>query len=519
MTSILRTLSTDRLYLIALSGGADSIALALMMKEQRLNVLALHCNFHLRGEESDRDEQFVRDFCHKHAIPLEVCHFDTLASAREHKTSIEMEARDLRYRWFAQRAQALDAEAICVAHHKDDQAETLVLNLIRGTGLKGLAAMHPDRIVNGLRIIRPLLDITKKEILQYLARMGQDYVTDSSNLERDALRNRIRLDLMPMLRQLNPNITDCLARTAHNVQLELDSDSEESHYYRWLAPLGFSRSQILDIYAHCENGKRKAASKREQSNIFELPSRSRLDEVRTENGKLRVSESRSKVYFDYAEREQIQDDKVELKPSAHPSPLTVHRSPLTANNCPPETGATRSEATEGVDKTPLTPHPSPLTVHPSPLTAHRSSGLTWHSATHTLLLDRGELILQEKGTSANTTLQLHIEELPTGIVPSTHDFLNKTQAFIDADSIKGEPVLRPMRQGDRFRPYGMKHGTKLLSDFLTDRKVSILDKQTQLVAVDSSTDAIIWIVGREIDHRYRISPTTKRILRLTCGEK
>ena len=442
MTSIIHALSPDKLYLIALSGGADSIALALMMKEQHLNVLALHCNFHLRGEESDRDEQFVRDFCHKHAIPLEVCHFDTLASASQHKTSIEMEARDLRYRWFAQRAQALDAEAICVAHHKDDQAETLVLNLIRGTGLKGLAAMHPDRIVNGLRIIRPLLDITKKEILQYLARMGQDFVTDSSNLERDALRNRIRLDLMPMLRQLNPNITDCLARTAHNVRLELDSDSEESHYYRWLAPLGFSRSQILDIYAHCENGK------------------------------LRVSENRSKVYFYYAEREQIQDDKVELKPSDHRSPFT----------------------------------------------AHRSSGLTWHSATHTLLLDRGELILQEKGTSANTTLQLHIEELPTGIVPSTHDFLNKAQAFIDADSIKGEPVLRPMRQGDRFRPYGMKHGTKLLSDFLTDRKVSILDKQTQLVAVDSSTDAIIWIVGREIDHRYRISPTTKRILRLTCGE-
>ena len=492
MTSILRTLSTDRLYLIALSGGADSIALALMMKEQRLNFLALHCNFHLRGEESDRDEQFVRDFCHKHAIPLEVCHFDTLASASQHKTSIEMKARDLRYRWFAQRAQALDAEAICVAHHKDDQAETLVLNLIRGTGLKGLAAMHPDRIVNGLRIIRPLLDITKKEILQYLARMGQDFVTDSSNLERDALRNRIRLDLMPMLRQLNPNITDCLARTAHNVRLELDSDSEESHYYRWLAPLGFSRSQILDIYAHCENGKRKTEPK--------VDARRGL----SQNGKLRVSENRSKVYFDSAEREQIQDDKVELKPSAHPSPLT-------ANNCPPETGATRSEATEGVDKTPLTAHRSPFTVH-------RSSGLTWHSATHTLLLDRGELILQEKGTSANTTLQLHIEELPTGIVPSTHDFLNKAQAFIDADCIKGEPVLRPMRQGDRFRPYGMKHGTKLLSDFLTDRKVSILDKQTQLVAVDSSTDAIIWIVGREIDHRYRISPTTKRILRLTCGE-
>ena len=523
MTSILRTLSTDRLYLIALSGGADSIALALMMKEQRLNVLALHCNFHLRGEESDRDEQFVRDFCHKHAIPLEVCHFDTLASASQHKTSIEMEARDLRYRWFAQRAQALDAEAICVAHHKDDQAETLVLNLIRGTGLKGLAAMHPDRIVNGLRIIRPLLDITKKEILQYLARMGQDYVTDSSNLERDALRNRIRLDLMPMLRQLNPNITDCLARTAHNVRMELDSDSEESHYYRWLAPLGFSRSQILDIYAHCSNGKLRVSENRSTVGTLRAASENYKQSgrctqrpyVAMEIATLTRHRLTSQSIFQgphspyITEREQIQDDKVELKPSAHPSPLT-------ANNCPPETGATRSEATEGVDKTPLTPHRSPLTAHRS--SPHRSSGLTWHSATHTLLLDRGELILQEKGTSANTTLQLHIEELPTGIVPSTHDFLNKAQAFIDADSIKGEPVLRPMRQGDRFRPYGMKHGTKLLSDFLTDRKVSILDKQTQLVAVDSSTDAIIWIVGREIDHRYRISPTTKRILRLTCGE-
>ena len=125
--------------------------------------------------------------------------------------------------------------------------------------------------------------------------------------------------------------------------------------------------------------------------------------------------------------------------------------------------------------------------------------------------------MQEKGTSANTTLQLHIEELPTGIVPSTHDFLNKAQAFIDADSIKGALVLRPMRQGDRFRPYGMKKGTKLLSDFLTDRKVSLLDKQAQLVAVDSATDDIIWVVGREIDHRYRITPTTNRILRLICS--
>ena len=459
MTSIIHALSPDKLYLIALSGGADSIALALMMKEQHLNVLALHCNFHLRGEESDRDEQFVRDFCHKHAIPLEVCHFDTLASAREHKTSIEMEARDLRYRWFAQRAQALDAEAICVAHHKDDQAETLVLNLIRGTGLKGLAAMHPERTVNGLRILRPLLDTTKEEILNYLSHMEQDYVTDSTNLERDALRNRIRLDLMPMLRQLNPNITDCLARTAHNVRMELDSDSEESHYHRWLAPLGFSRSQILDIYAHCSNG------------LAELDERRRI----------KVNQRLTPEGLN--QRSTVSQVKTEPKVDA--------RRGLSQNGKP--------------------------SAHRSPLTVHRSSGLTWHSATHTILLDRGELILQENTQTNNSSaFYLQVEELPTGTIPSAQDFLNKTQAFVDADSIKGELTLRPMRQGDRFRSYGMKQGSKLLSDFLTDRKVSLLDKQAQLVATDSATDAIIWVVGREIDHRYRITPTTKRILRLIC---
>jgi tRNA(Ile)-lysidine synthase len=127
------------------------------------------------------------------------------------------------------------------------------------------------------------------------------------------------------------------------------------------------------------------------------------------------------------------------------------------------------------------------------------------------------LILQENAQTNNSSaFHLQVEELPTGTVPAAKDFLNKAQAFVDADSIKGKLTLRPMRQGDRFRPYGMKQGSKLLSDFLTDRKVSFLDKQAQLVATDTATNAIIWVVGREIDHRYRITPTTKRILRLFC---
>lgn len=382
------------------------MALALMMKERGLNVYALHCNFHLRGKESDRDENFVRHFCDDNNIPLEVCHFDTRNLAKKHGMSIEMEAREQRYTWFAEQAQTLKAEAICVAHHKDDQAETLLLNLIRGTGMRGLAAMHPDRTINGLRILRPLLDITKQEILDYLASRHQEYVTDSTNLERDALRNRIRLDVMPMLRELNPNITDCLARTAYNVRMELDADSEEASYHKWLAPLGFSRQQILDIYAHRPHGS---------------------DEIISATGQI------------------------------------------------------------------------------------------WHSSTHSLLMDRGKWILQEKTEdNAETIPELVITRLPSGTVIRKKDFTDRQQALVDADSISGTLELRYVQTGDRFRPFGFVSGSKLVSDYLTDRKVSLFDKQKQLVAIDSATQRIVWLVGREIDNRYRITQSTKNILRITC---
>ncbi len=411
----IQNLSPDGLYLIALSGGADSVALALMMKEQGLQCRALHCNFHLRGEESDRDEQFVQDFCLGHDIPLEVKHFDTLASAREHGVSIEMEARQLRYAWFAERASQLGAMGICVAHHLDDQAETLLLNLIRGTGLQGLAAMHPDRTINGLRILRPLLGITKEDILQYLQQRKQSYVTDSTNLERDALRNKIRLDVIPLLRTLNPSICQCLARTADNVRMALDEDSKENHYHQWLTPLDFTRSQILDIYAH----------------------------LHEDNG--------------YAESDNG--------------------------------------------------------------TAPRHTGKMWHSHTHTALIDRGSLIVRERMPENDEALPtLVAEPLSCGERPGRKDFLNKKQAFIDADRLLGELRLRRLCPGDRFRPYGMKQGTKLVSDYLTDRKVNLLDKQSVLIAYDTATDAIIWVIGHEIDHRYHVTEQTTRILHLSTGE-
>ncbi len=197
-----------------MSGGADSVALALLLQEQGCEIIALHCNFHLRGEESVRDEDFVRDFCRRHAIPLHVKHFDTTAYAEAHKLSIEMAARELRYAWFEEMREQLGVDHIAVGHHRDDQAETVLLNLIRGTGIKGLSGIAPQ---NG-HIIRPLLDTPREDILDYLKSRGETYVTDSSNGDTAFRRNKIRHEALPLLREINPSISATLADTARRMR-------------------------------------------------------------------------------------------------------------------------------------------------------------------------------------------------------------------------------------------------------------------------------------------------------------
>lgn len=201
--------SQKGLILVGVSGGADSVALLLILKELGYQIQALHCNFHLRQEEADRDEKFVVKLCRENGIPLLIKHFNTKEYAKAKSISVEMAARELRYGWFYDMLSANNAQCIAVAHHKNDQAETLLLNLIRGTGIRGLAGMYPIRN----RIARPLLCLTRQEILVYISQFKQDYVTDSTNLERDATRNKIRLDILPQLAAINPNIINTLSET------------------------------------------------------------------------------------------------------------------------------------------------------------------------------------------------------------------------------------------------------------------------------------------------------------------
>ena len=203
-------LKSDGLYLVALSGGADSVALLRVLVDLGYKVEACHCNFHFRDEETNRDEEFCVRLCNHLQVPIHRAHFDTRTYAELHKISIEMAARELRYGYFENLRKDLDAQGICVAHHRDDQVETVLINLIRGTGIHGLTGMAPR---NGY-VLRPLLAVSREEIVKYLDFIGQDYVTDSTNMVADIARNKLRLNIIPLLHDINPSASENIAITA-----------------------------------------------------------------------------------------------------------------------------------------------------------------------------------------------------------------------------------------------------------------------------------------------------------------
>lgn len=199
--------------IVGLSGGADSVVLLYILHKLGYSCLAAHCNFHLRGDESDRDERFAAGFAASFNLPFFKKDFDTRTVAKERGISIEMAARDLRYQWFAELKENQGADAVAVAHHRDDSIETLLLNLIRGTGIKGLTGIQPRAGC----IVRPLLCVSKKEILQYARAENLPFITDSSNGQEDIIRNRIRLQVIPLLETINPSVRDAIIQTMDNL--------------------------------------------------------------------------------------------------------------------------------------------------------------------------------------------------------------------------------------------------------------------------------------------------------------
>lgn len=263
----------DAGFIIAVSGGADSISLLHAFKYLNLKILALHCNFSLRGKESDMDEQFVKRFCDSYGIALSVKKFDTTAYAREKGISIEMAARELRYAWFAEMKAKKKMDYIVVGHHADDLAETFFINICRGTGIKGLTGIKP---VNG-DILRPLLPCSRNDILQYIEDRQLGFRTDSTNNSLDYVRNRIRHQVIPVFKDINPAFRETMEENCEalketeaifrygigqlqeqvmeceddeiliDIEKTLATPAPYTLLYETLKPFGFNKAQIRDV--------------------------------------------------------------------------------------------------------------------------------------------------------------------------------------------------------------------------------------------------------------------------------
>jgi tRNA(Ile)-lysidine synthase len=212
-----------RVIVVAVSGGSDSLAL-LHALHGETQVTAAHLNHQLRGPESDADEAFVAAFCQQHAIPFHVQKLPVAVKAAEAGENLESAARRLRYDWLLQVARQVRANHVATGHTLNDQAETVLFNLLRGTGLRGLRGIAATRdLATGIKVIRPLLTVTRQDVLEYLAGHGLQAREDSSNLDLRYTRNRIRHQLLPLLReQFNPAVDQCLARLAEQAAEMLD---------------------------------------------------------------------------------------------------------------------------------------------------------------------------------------------------------------------------------------------------------------------------------------------------------
>lgn len=431
-----RIIDKERGVLVAISGGADSVALLHYLVSHNYYCVAAHCNFHLRGEESDRDENFVRQYCDELSVPLHVANFDTKEYAAERKLSIEMAARELRYQWFFKLIEHENLQGVAVAHHADDAAETFILNLVRGTGIRGLTGMKSK---TG-RVLRPLLRFSRQDIELYCRAHKLKYVNDSTNASDAYTRNRIRHNVIPQLKAINPSFLETMRSNMNHLNQIFTMFENQVKQ--------FSRRAVVEL-----DGQMLIA----MDHIKELP--------------------------------MIEPFIFEL--------LFVK--------------GFNSDTVRKIARC---------------ITEERW-GRVFFAPKHRAIVDRYNIIVvpREK-TIENKSFDIEQDQeevfVPLHLKISTfekdEDFKfsrdNKI-VHINADKIYYPLTLRRWRNGDTFRPLGMR-GFKKLSDFFVDQKMSRLEKEETWVL--ESGGEIMWIVGQRIDDRFKVVDNCKRIVEIKLVE-
>ncbi|MBW2962476.1 tRNA lysidine(34) synthetase TilS [Mesonia aestuariivivens] len=411
--------------LLTISGGIDSVVLAHLCKQIGINFSLAHCNFHLRGEESNQDEVFVKNLAKQLEVEVFTQAFQTEAYAKDHQLSTQLAARELRYSWFYELAAVNNFDYILTAHHANDSLETYLINTIRGTGINGLTGI-PER---NDKIVRPLLVFSRNQIEAFAKQNEISWREDSSNASDKYVRNKIRHHVIPQLTEENPKF--------------LQSFQQTQQYLK-------DTASLLEDYTTI---------------LF-----SRL--VKEINGK----------YF-----------------------LNVKDVKET-----PHTKAVLFQLLQSFGFTEWNDVYDLLAAQ---------TGKKVFSKTHQLVKDREVLILSaiEKTKDQIITIeneQAHIQwdhkQISIENVSQMNGF-GQNIAYLSAQKIKYPLTLRKWQAGDRFIPFGMK-GTKKLSDFLKDEKLSPLEKENTWVLI--SDEKIAWVVGYRIDQRFKVEPHTTTILKL-----
>ncbi len=417
----------ERRLLIAISGGMDSVVLTHLCHKLKLNISLAHCNFNLRGAESDADEEFVLQLADDLDLEVFIESFDTEAYASENNVSIQMAARDLRYAWFHELAEQLEFDYVLTAHHADDNLETFFINLMRGTGLDGLTGI-PE--TNG-KLVRPLLGFSHTDLQTFAKNENIIWRDDNSNASTKYLRNKLRHDVIPILKEMNPQLLQNFQKTQSHLQ---------------------ESAEIIDD-----------ALVRVQKKV--------------------VQASEDSIQFDVKKLQQLSNPKVYLYQLLKDFQFT-----------------------EWDDVYQL---------------LYAQSGKFVLSKTHRLVKDRHTLILTELPSDEDKNAKILKENeseflLSNGRLTfentSRIGEISATCICVDKDLLKKPLSVRKWQKGDYFYPFGMR-GKKKLSKFYKDEKLSLPEKeQTWLLC---SNNQIVWVIGLRADNRFKVTPNTNQILKIS----
>jgi tRNA(Ile)-lysidine synthase len=468
LTHFVRTVRKQQLFvpgqhlLVAVSGGPDSIALLSLLhrlaRSWRLTLTVVHCNYGLRGAESDGDESFVNTFCQERQMAL-VVHRPTLVKRRQ-RSSLQAMARDARYDFMKQLACEKGADCIAVGHTANDQAETLLMWMLRGAGMAGLAGMSYARED---RIIRPLLAATREEVLAYLDHEGLTYRRDSSNEKPLYHRNRIRKELLPVIMRLAPAAVRVLQRQA-------DLLREDERYLEQVT------SDLARAFVSQDSG---GVQRLNRQAFIELPIALQRRLIRAVLRTYDEEGRASSVRVVESVRRILLKGKSGVRLSLKQAIVTLDQGSVRLS---PTGGDRKDETGSGQGKSESLLLSVPSTVY-------------W----------------------ARTNQQIHVQLITCRAAEEVGGAPSQRLVLFDADRFSEPLLVRSWRAGDRFSPHGMRGKSKKLQDFFTDRKVARHERGKVPLLV--APEGILWVVGMRADERFIVRGGTTRCLVVSVSNR